>query len=152
MYLIAPFKDIALAAGVAETVLQLRAAGSAMEIVELVCNFNGTEGAATPVLLELCRQREDGTLGTEITVEKLNPLSRGDIDGEAWTGTTAEPTVLHELNKWRRHPQSGLNYIFPEPVTKGRGMKVLVPHGERLGLVITSAAIVSCTGYAIWKE
>lgn len=152
MYLIAPFKDIALAAGVPETVLQLRAVGSALELVELVCNFNGTEGAGAPVLLELCRQREDGTLGTPITIEKFDSRERGEILAEAWTGTTVEPTVLHELNKWRRHPQGGLNYVLPEPETKGRRMALLVPHNERLGLVVTSAAILTCTGYAIFKS
>ena len=157
MFVIAPWKAQALAAGVAETVIQLQTRmGQAIEIVEIVCNFNGTEGSAVPVLLELCRQRDDGTFSATLVPEALNPLDlrKGAIQTVAVGTQTAAPTALHTLHTWQRHPQGGLNYRLPDnrDARAGAPMKLIVPGDNRLGLVVTAPAIVSCSGYIKWRE
>jgi len=121
----------------AKTVLQLVAAANHRVVVkEVVVTFAGQTNGHLPILAELLRQSDAGTMSS------LTPKKNGDF-GETLQTTaqhtaTVEPTPGDVLDYKYIHPQGGHDWqaVF--------GDEYEVPGGGRLAVRVTAANDVNC--------
>ncbi|MFI5955807.1 hypothetical protein [Cryptosporangium sp. NPDC051539] len=112
--------DIALAAGVAKTVLGVRAgAAFAIYLKRLRISFDGVNAANTPVLIELCRstfatQPPTGTNNTVVT-PVLHTGRSTTVGVTAARNWTTEPTALTPIEEFRLTPNGG-TLAYDEPL------------------------------------
>lgn len=134
-----------IATGTAKkTLLQIVAASNhAVLIDEFSISFEGVSVTGTPIMVEVARQTTAGTMSS------LTPVKDPDDSDETLQVTaqhtaTAEPTEGDVIRRELVHPQGG--YTWQAPF--GRAIKI--GGGDRLGIVVTSAAdvdaIVSVSG------
>lgn len=112
--------DIALTAGVAKSVLGVRAGASfAVYIKRLRVTFDGVNAANNPVLIELCRatfatQPPTGTNNTTVTPIRRTGFS-STVGVTAARNWTTEPTVLTPVDEYKLTPNGGL-LVYDEPL------------------------------------
>src|SRR5262245_59964251 len=109
---IAQTAEVALASGVAKTLLQVVApTHQRLKIGEWGVFFDGTSNSAEPVQVRLLKRTTAGTMSA-LT------LGRRDTGGETIQSTaehtaTAEPTAGDVIDMVEVHPQGGYEKIFP---------------------------------------
>lgn len=134
------------AVGGLTTIMQIVAAsGHKVEIIELSVSFNGTVNTNEPVLVQVYRQTDAGTMSA-LTVLKAN-----DSDADALTTTaqhtaTVEPTKTDMLRVWRVHPQTGLIY------QKHDQAPLRIGAGDRAGILVTADDDVDVDAYVCFEE
>ena len=144
--LIAQTAEVALAAGVAKTVLQVKAAANHRVLVKgWGVYFDGVSVAAEPVQVVMVRQTSAGTM-TSLTPVALGVYTE-TIQMTAAHTATVEPTTGSEiLDVAEVHPQSGYEVKFP------LGEELIIAGGGYLGIVITAPAIVNVRAKILTEE
>jgi hypothetical protein len=115
--------------------------GHASELTRMTAfdvSFDGTNGAAVPVTVELVRSTlaGAGVPASGPTPVQLRGLARA-CRATAGIGYTTEPTALTVLKAWYIHAQAGKDYQF------SLGREIEVGGGLGLGVRITAAAAVN---------
>jgi len=123
-----------------KTVLQVKAASNIrLKINEFDISFKGTSNTAAPIRVQVSRQSTDGTAGSAVTPVK-NPSDSDDtLQLTAGKNYSAEPTEGDILFDQEVHPQTG--YTWQAPF----GAEIMVKGGDRLAIVVTAGADVTCT-------
>lgn len=129
-----------------KTLLQLIAATNhAIKIAEVSVGFHGTSNTAEPILVQLIRQSDAGTM-TSGTLVKGDDSVADSFDTTYTHTATAEPTAGDILRSFTVHPQTGLIYQPPELAP------IIVGGGDRLGLCVTAAATVDADVCIVFEE
>lgn len=139
--------DISLTAATAKTVVQIVAASNHRVLVKgIEVSFAGTSATDTPVLVEWVKQTTAGTM-TSLTLDKHDPSYDETLQTTAQHTATVEPTTT-ALVRWskRIHPQNAQLILFPP------GFELIVPGGERRGLLCTAAANQTVCVHLICEE
>lgn len=128
----------------AKTLIQLLAV-QAIELAEVCVGFHGVDNTAEPILVELVRQTDAGTMSS------LTPAKNDDSVGDSLATTaqhtaTVEPTTTDVLRLFTVHPQTSLVVMFPEDT------RPVVGSGDRVGLRVTAAADVKADAYLAFNE
>lgn len=132
----------------AETLLQLRGSTATKgRILKWGVFFDGTDAAAQPVQVELCRQTTDGTGSAATEVEWDEDDGTADITG--FHSFSAEPTKGGVLEHVEVHPQGG-GIVMEYP--PGREPVISAATSSRLGIVVTAGAAVNATAFIVWEE
>lgn len=145
---------VALAAATAKTVLGIKAnAAFGLDLKKVRVSFDGTSGAATPVLVEACycTWATNGTMGTNntaltssVTQVYGRALTHGVTAGKTWT---SEPTVLTPLEEWLVTPAGGLVvYDWPLGDTPDCALS------EGFAIRVTAPAIVNVRAGMVWER
>lgn len=138
--------EIALAAATAKTVLQVKApANIRLKLLEWGVAFDGTNGAAEPVVVQLLRTTTDGTF-TSYTPLKVDDSLAETIQSTAGHTATAEPTAGDVLEQRNVHPQTSYEKIY------SFGDEVKVGGGDRLAIKCTAPAVVNVVPYMKFEE
>lgn len=128
---------IALAAGVAKTVMQLTAPANVIDVVHGIdVTFDGTSSSAVPTIIKIVRQTTAGTM-TAQAPKKTKDTSTA-LGSTGAINATAEPTEGDVLLTFHVHPQAGV--LMPLPLEN----EIEVPGGQRLGIVVIAPAAVNC--------
>lgn len=139
-------KANALAATTAEVVLRVNAATDRpVDVAEIGVSFNGVDNTAVPVLVELLRLADNGTMTAVTPVKQNDSLAEG-IGATAAKPDSAEPTTGDVLRTWYVHPQTGLVEVFPPDA------RPVVGGGDRIGIQCTAPAGVTCNVYLVGIE
>lgn len=151
-YSVVNLSDVALAAGVAKTLLLIQTDTAEDEIARLCefgVSFDGTSGTAEPVVVELCLS-DQTSLGTFTIFTPVQFRGRTrPARSQSFVAYTAEPGVLTVVKTWLVHPQTGISLQFPlgrEPETTAAGT------AEGLCIRCTAPAGVNARGYMEWEE
>jgi hypothetical protein len=119
---------VSLSAGVAKTVLQLRApANQRLLVNEIQVAFTGVDPTDAPVLVEYGYCSADGTF-TSLTPVKFNRADNETLQATAHHTATVEPTTVTPIAGTLVHPQAGLRLLLSKenalPVVGGEGFCV----------------------------
>jgi hypothetical protein len=146
---------IALAAATTKTVLQIAVPSTTdIRIIGWGVSFDGSSGAAVPVIASIADLDTAATTGTSLTPEpwgnSLQPASLC-VGGTALTayGCTVEtaPTACRMLDAQHVHPESGYGIIWPEDDKQPR---VAVSRFVRVR--VKAPAIVNVLPWVLWSE
>lgn len=137
---------VALVAATPKTVLQAVApANHRVALTGLSCSFDGTNATAVPVLVEVVRQTDAGTMSAAVPVkddsslpETLQTSGRQDASGE--------PTTTDVLRIYQIHPQNGYERVF------GPDEEIIMKGGGRLGFRFTAPANVNVAAFLNFEE
>lgn len=130
----------------AKTLVQLIAAANhAIEVSEVIIGFHGTTNAHEPILVELVRQTDAGTMSS-LTLVKGDDSVGDSLDTTAQHTATSEPTTTDVLRTWTVHPQTVMAYPFPEDT------RPVVGAGDRVGLRVTAANAVNADVTLVFAE
>lgn len=132
--------EVALTAATARTILQ--AVAPTNQVVKLLgwgVYFDGVLSTAEPVVVELVRQTNAGTM-TSLTPVKVDPGRDETIQTTAQHTATAEPTTTDVVSRVEVHPQAGYEIVLPF------SQEIIIPGGGRLGLRCTAPAGVNAVG------
>lgn len=137
--------EVALAAATAKTVLQLIAATNhGIKLLEWGVFFDGTTVTNDPVLVELLRQTDAGTM-TSLTPQERT--ATGDtIDSSAQHTATVEPSGTTCIARRQVHPQSGYQEKF------AMGREIMIGAGARLGCRCTAPDAVNVIAEFVFEE
>jgi len=120
-----------------KTLLQLIAAANHRVVVtEVSIGFDGTSNTAQPILVQLLRQTDAGTV-TGLTCQKIDETDDETLQTTAGHTATAEPTGTTEIMGEDVHPQGGYTWQARP------GDEIIIKGGGRLGLAVTAAAGVN---------
>jgi len=129
-----------------KTLIQLIAADNhAVAVIEFGVSFDGTSNTDTPILVQLIRQTDAGTMSS-LTPVKADDSNGDTLDTSAQHTATAEPTSGDILESYRVHPQTGIVKAF------NRDTELIVGAGDRLGLVVTAAVSVTAEAFIKFEE
>lgn len=133
--------------GVAKkTILQLVAAANhRVKVKEISVSFKGTSGSATPVLVQVLRQSDAGTMSS-LTPKKFNEADDETLQTTAQHTASSEPTGTDEVMGEEIHPQGGWTWQAPF------GGEIIVPGGDRLGIAVTAAESQTVKARAVFEE
>ena len=119
---------VAVAAGVAETLLQLVAAANHLVVVAgYAMNGKGTSNTETPGEWDLMRQTTAGTSSAGVVTKENDSISDTLLTTSLIT-FTVEPTASDILRSHTVHPQTSLN--LKEQYSKEK----IIGGGDRVGL------------------
>jgi hypothetical protein len=128
------------------SILRVKAASNhAILVKEWGISFNGTSNTAEPILVQLARQTTDGTF-TSVTPVKDPDDTDETLQVTAGKNASAEPTPGDILWQGRIHPQNG--FVWQAPY----GEAIKVGGGDRLAIVTTAPASVTCDAYMRGEE
>ena len=136
------------AAGVDQTLVQLRAGVVPITLIEWGVSFDGITSTATPAHIKLQRQTDAGTMTQVGAGEKLNSALTASLASYK-VNATAEPTDGAILAQANLTPIGGL---FEKQWPLGREI-VLAP-GERVAVVASAFAgsATSGLGHIVFEE
>ncbi len=133
--------EVALAAATAKTVLQLVAAANhRVKVKSWGVSFDGISETAAPVVVELLRQTDAGTMSA-LTPQKTRPASE-TLQTTAQHTATAEPAGTTVVDSMEVHPQGGYEKVCDYEIGGG----------ERFGIRCTAPAIVNVIGKMDFEE
>ncbi len=136
----------AVGAATAEVALRVNAATDRpVEVAEIGVSFNGVDNTDEPVLVELLRLTDNGTM-TAVTPVKQNDSLAEAIGATAASPNSAEPTTGDVLRTWYVHAQTGLVAVFAPDA------RPIVGGGDRIGIQITAPDAVSVNVYLVGIE
>lgn len=128
-----------------KTVLQVTApANQKVKLLGWGLFFDGVAVTQQPVFVQLILQSTAGTMSS-VTPQPLHPAAE-TLQSTAQHTATVEPATDVVLDTIQVHPQSGYEMRYP------KGHEIILGGGERLGLVVTSAADVNCIPKFICEE
>lgn len=138
-YTVGAGADVALSAGVAKSVLGVKAnAAFGLDLYKVSVTFNGVLATAVPVLVELCyatfATNSPGTNSTSETPAQTygRVIAHGVTAGSNWT---TEPTSLATvLDEFLIHPQTGV--------------KEYLPLGNTYDCALSEGFVIRCTAAA----
>lgn len=137
---------VALAAGVAKTVLQIVAATNTRILIhEFSVSFDGVTDTAVPAIVSAARQTTAGT-ASALTLAKNNESDGETLQSTGQHSATVEPTTGSAVISEHVHPQGG-GYTW-----KANGKPIVVKGGNRLGIVITAPAVVNAMARIVAEE
>lgn len=123
----------------AKTLMQIVAASNHKSLIdEISISFQGTSNTAAPILIELIRQSDAGTM-TSLTLLKDPDDWDETIQTTANKDASAEPTGTTVIKSLYVHPQTGWDWQAPF------GKAIAVGGGDRVGLRVTAGASVNAT-------
>jgi len=129
-----------------KTLLQLVAAANHRVLVdELSVSFDGVSNTAEPILCEVARQSDAGTMSA-LTPAKNNVDDAETLQTTAQHTATVEPTETDVVMAEHVHPQGG--FIWQAPF----GKAIVISGGDRLGVAVTAAADVEAVARASFEE
>ena len=129
-----------------KTLMQLVAAANhAIKITEISISFDGTNNTHEPILVEILRQTDAGTM-TSLTLVKADDSIADSLDTTGQHTATAEPTAGDILWAAKIHPQTGVVYPL------GDGNPIAVGAGDRLGVRATAANDVDAAVVMAFEE
>lgn len=112
--------DVALASGVAKSVLGIKSGSLfGMQVTEATISFDGQSASAEPVLVQFCHAtfatNSPGTNSTSVTVQRSGgrQINSGTTSMTAARAWSSEPTVLSVLREFLVHPQAGIVIQIP---------------------------------------
>ena len=142
---------IATQAGIAtgsslKTLMQLVAAANhAIRLTEIAIGLHGTSNTAEPILVQLTRQTDAGTMSA-LTPVKADDSVADSLATTAQHTATVEPTSTDVLRSWTVHPQTGL-------IVQAHDLApIIIGAGDRIGLRVTAAADVNADVTMAWEE
>ena len=110
---------VSLGGAARKTALQLVAAANhAVKIIEIGFGFRGVNGSDGPVLCELLRQTDAGTMSS-LTPALLDDSIGDTLDTTAQHTATAEPSSGAALQCWSHHPQAPSKVIAGDELAGG---------------------------------
>lgn len=128
--------DVALSAGVAKTVLGIKApTGAVVTIPAIHINFESVTASDTPALVELVTGAADGT-GTSETAINYNRSHTATASFTAKSTYTVEPASLTVVKAWQYPVQGGIDIPLPllrviQTAAGGFvGLRVTAPQGQ----------------------
>jgi hypothetical protein len=131
---------------VKKTILQVVAAANhRIKVKELSVSFKGTSGSDTPVLVQVLRQSDAGTMSA-LTPKKFNEADDETLQTTAQHTASAEPTGTDEVMGEEVHPQGGWTWQAPF------GGEITVKGGDRIGIAVTAAASQTVKGRIVFEE
>jgi hypothetical protein len=135
------------ATGVAKkTLLQIVAAANHRVLVkEVAISFKGIVNTNPPILVELYRQTDAGTMSA-LTPQKWNPGDDETLQTTAQENATVEPAGATVIFREEVHPQGGYTWQLPF------GWDISVPGGTRLGVAVTATVSVSAIARTLCEE
>jgi len=129
-----------------KTLLQIIAASNhRVKITEFSISFDGTSNTAAPILVQLLRQTDAGTMSS-LTCQKMNEADDETLQTTAQHTATAEPTGTTEVMGEQVHPQGG--YTWQAPF----GGEIIVKGGNRLAIAVTAGADVNAKARFVFEE
>lgn len=138
--------EVALSAATAKTIVQIVApTNQRLKIKSWGVFFDGTSATAEPVVCELMRQTDAGTMSA-LTLVKDDPSFTETIQSTAQENATGEPTGSTVLERRNVHPQASYEKIYPF------GQEKKVPGGGRLAIRCTAPAGVNVIGEIAFEE
>lgn len=138
--------QVALAAGVAKTVLELATPATVRPVLlSWWVEFDGVNASAVPVKVELLRATGAIT-GTTITPEKYTDFAPASNLTVRHTATAEGTPASSSLEIHRVHPQGGLLIQYP------MGREPQAPVSSFLRLRCNSPAVVNVTVGMVWEE
>jgi hypothetical protein len=144
--LVAKTAEVALAADTAKTVLQVVApTNQRLKITRWGVAFDGVSVTAAPAVVLLERQTTAGTMSS-LTPKKTQSSGSETIQSSAQHTATAEPTSGDELDGFNVHPQGSYDILLP------MDEHFEVPGGGRVGIKITSPAVVNVIAKIYYEE
>jgi len=136
-----------IATGTAKkTLLQLVAAANHRVLVgEISVSFKGTTNTDAPILVEVARQSDAGTMSA-LTPAKNNVDDAETLQTTAQHTATAEPTETDVVMAREVHPQGGFDWMAPF------GKEIVVSGGDRLGIAVTAGVDVNAVASMRFEE
>lgn len=130
----------------AKTLVQIIAAANHRVLIKQVsvC-FRGTSNSDAPVLIQILRQTNAGTMSSQ-TLTKQSPGDDETLQTTATHTATGEPGSGDLVQSYAIHPQQGMiwQHTFGDPI--------IVPGGTRLGVVVTAGADVNAVVTILGEE
>lgn len=121
----------------AKTLAQIVAAAQQRVLIkEIAVSFKGTSNTNAPIIVELLRQTDAGTMSA-LTLVKRNADDGETLQTTANHTATAEPAGTTAIWAWEIHPQQGVHWQAPF------GGEFIINGGDRLGVRVTAANDVS---------
>lgn len=121
----------------AKTLVQLIAAANhAIVLTKFHCGFHGTSNTAEPILVQIVRQSDAGTMSS-LTPVKADDSVADTLDTTAQHTATVEPTTGDVLHSVTVHPQTGYTEC------SGELTELICGAGDRIALRVTAAADVN---------
>lgn len=137
--------EIPLVAATAKTVLYLAAPSNhRVKVTGFGVFFDGTNTAAAPVVVKVVRCSA-GTF-TALTAVPSGHIGSETLQVSGGCNASAEPTITTTLDIILVHPQQGYEVKYP------MGQELIVPGGERIGIVCTADAAVNVTAKFTFEE
>jgi hypothetical protein len=137
---------VALAAGVAKTVVAMLGASSdTLNVDEIGISFDGVAPAAVPAIVELLEISALGTVTSFTPVQLYGPTQPSSAS--AGYNASAEPTVVASRVPWYVPVFNGL-FVVQYPL----GKEPVVAASRGFGLRVTAPAIVNCLPYINFSE
>jgi len=129
-----------------KTLLQVVAAANQRVLVkEWSIAFDGTSNTAAPILVQVLKQTDAGTMSS-LTLVKLNQDDGETLQTTAQHTATAEPTGATEYMGEQVHPQAG--YTWQAPF----GGELIINGGDRMAIAVTAGADVNAKVRMICEE
>ncbi|KKM85100.1 hypothetical protein LCGC14_1292460 [marine sediment metagenome] len=129
-----------------KTILQLVAAANHRVVVkEISISFKGTLNTAAPILVQVARQTDAGTMSA-LTPKKMNESDQETLQTTAQDTATVEPTLTDDVISEEVHPQGG--YTWQAPF----GGEIIIEGGNRLAILTTAIAAVNCVARIVFEE
>ena len=139
--------EVALVAATAKTVLQITAPTNTRVAVKgISVSFDGTSGAAEPVVVDLCRQSGATTGSSSATISKRDPAEPSVQTTAVKSITSLAETVDEIIQSWEVHPQSGIDMAFTIED------EVIIAGGGKCGLRCNAPANVNCIARLFCEE
>ena len=130
----------------AKTILQLIAAANhRVKVKEWSVSFDGTSNTADPILIEVLRQSDAGTMSV-LTPVKIDADGDETLQTTAQENATVEPTAGDVVMREQVHPQGG--YTWQAPF----GGELVINGGDRLGIRVTAGADVNAVVRMVFEE
>ncbi len=137
--------EVALAATVAKTVVQLVAASNhKVALLGWGVFFDGVSVTAEPIQVVLMRQTDAGT-ASALTCRQTQTAAE-TLQTTAQHTATVEPSSSDILDVLEVHPQSGYEIKFPP------GHEIWVNGGTRVGIVCTSPSVLNVRAKMFFEE
>lgn len=129
------FNSGAVATGTsAKTIASVIAASNHGIVISWIkVSFEGTSATATPILVEIINQDDDGTNTANNPTER-DPNHPDTLQASGNRNYTVEPTVNLVLESTYVHPQGFQTFVLPRIADGGKG----------IGVRVTAAADVNC--------
>lgn len=129
--------EVTLAAGVAKTVLQVKAPANQRVLIRSL-RLMGKQpagGTDTPAKVRLTRSVANFGTGSGVTLAKTNPTNTETLQSSAFSNFTVEPTAPTDGGEWWEvQPQSGVIEYLP------RDGPIEIPGGQSAQFEATSVA------------
>lgn len=138
--------EVALSAATPKTVLQIvSGTNQRVKVQGWSVFFDGTNVSAEPIVVELLRQTDAGTMSA-LTLVKLDGGLTTTLRSTGQHTATAEPTAGNVIERKDIHPQAGYEKIYP------LGQEPIIQASGRMGIRCTAPAGVNVVAEMTCEE